>query len=81
MATAADWAIAYARQADADFNTFEAIQDLSIPSCHKLQFLQMACEKLVKAHLCQGGMVPSAFKVVMRLCPRISWPYSDNKQW
>ncbi len=56
MATAAEWAKGYARQADADFETFRALQrDGSIPECHKLQFLQMACEKLVKAHLCAGG--------------------------
>jgi hypothetical protein len=48
MATGAEWSTGYARQADADFKTFEAIQVLSVPECHKLQFLQMACEKLVQ---------------------------------
>ena len=52
MATHAEWANGYARQADADYNTFMAIQGLAVPDCHRLQFLQMACEKLVKAHLC-----------------------------
>jgi hypothetical protein len=52
MATGAEWAAAYARQADADFQTFQRLQDLPVPECHRLLFLQMACEKLVKAHLC-----------------------------
>jgi hypothetical protein len=58
MATSAEWATGYARQADADFTTFEALQSLTIPQCHQLQFLQMACEKLVKAHLCGAGTDP-----------------------
>jgi hypothetical protein len=52
MATSAQWANGYARQADADFRTFEKTQDISVPECHKLLFLQMTCEKLVKAYLC-----------------------------
>lgn len=52
MATGDEWAAAYARQADADFQTFQKLQDLPVPDCHRLLFLQMACEKLVKAHLC-----------------------------
>lgn len=62
MATPAEWARGYARQADADFKTFMAIQALSVPMCHQLQFLQMACEKLVKAHLCQAGANLSALQ-------------------
>jgi hypothetical protein len=58
MATSAEWATAFAQQANADFTTFEALQPLLIPQCHKLQFLQMACEKLVKAHLCGAGTDP-----------------------
>jgi hypothetical protein len=55
MATASEWATAFARQAEADFQTFELIQTLRVPDCHKLQFLQMACEKLVKSHLCSSN--------------------------
>jgi hypothetical protein len=59
MATNAEWAVGYARQAAADFATYNRLQgDASIPQCHKLQFLQMACEKLVKAHLIKGGAEP-----------------------
>ena len=60
MATGAQWAAAYARQADADFQTFQRLQDLPVPDCHRLLFLQMACEKLVKAHLCGTGTDPVA---------------------
>ena len=62
MATSAEWATAYARQANADFTTFEALQPLAVPQCHKLQFLQMACEKLVKAHLCGVGTDPETLQ-------------------
>ena len=54
MATVKEWSNAYALQAKADFMTYQALESLrseavvgwSIPICHKLQFLQMACEKL-----------------------------------
>ena len=55
MADHAAWACGFARQAQADFQTFERLQAMPVPECHKLQFLQMACEKLVKAHLCDGS--------------------------
>lgn len=32
--------------------------DAKVKVCHKLEFLQMACEKLVKATLCCGGEDP-----------------------
>jgi hypothetical protein len=54
------WSQAYARQAEADFSTWAKLQpDLSIPECHKLLFIQMACEKLTKAHLCSQGSDPT----------------------
>lgn len=61
MATNDDWRIGYARQAAADFQTMEVLESLTspaLPSCQRLQFLQMACEKLVKAHLCGAGIDP-----------------------
>jgi len=58
MATSAEWATGFARQADADFKTFGTVQDLPIPACHRLLFLQMACEKLVKSHLYAQGRDP-----------------------
>ena len=33
--------------------------DEDVEVCHSLQFLQMACEKLVKAHLCGTGSDPA----------------------
>jgi hypothetical protein len=62
MATPADWAPGYARQARADLNTFDALQPPSVPDCHKLLFLQMASEKLVKAHLCNSGSDPATLQ-------------------
>lgn len=48
------WAEAYAKQALADFETWNTLQgNAVVPSCQKLHFLQMACEKLCKAHLCK----------------------------
>ncbi|MBI3824221.1 MAG: hypothetical protein HY289_16255 [Planctomycetes bacterium] len=58
MANADQWANGYARQADADFSTWKTLQDQPVPECHKLLFLQMACEKLCKAHLIQRGTLP-----------------------
>lgn len=59
MSTPADWAKAFARQADADFRTWEVLQgEQSVPKCHPLLLLQMACEKLCKSHLISGGDSP-----------------------
>ncbi len=62
MASVKQWSVGYARQAEVDFQTFQRIQASSIPSCHKLQFLQMACEKLVKSHLCGEGIDPRSLQ-------------------
>jgi hypothetical protein len=62
MATSAEWAGGFARQTDEDLKTFEKMQDLDVPECHKLQFLQMACEKLVKAHLLEKGTDPATLQ-------------------
>jgi len=59
MSTPADWVKAFGRQADADFRTWQAFDgQRSVPKCHGLLFLQMACEKLCKAHLISGGASP-----------------------
>jgi hypothetical protein len=60
MSTPADWINAFARQAKADFESWLRVKDDStIHECHKLQYLQMACEKLCKAHRIDGGTDPS----------------------
>jgi len=54
MASARDWANGFARQADADFRAWELYElhpEALAERCHKLLFLQMACEKLCKAHM------------------------------
>ena len=35
---------------------------MEIPQCHKLLLLQMACEKLAKAHLIKGGRDPNTLQ-------------------
>ena len=63
MTVNSDWTIAYARMAEADFHTWSVLQALSgVPECHKLLFLQMACEKLTKAHLCDLGTDPDTLQ-------------------
>jgi hypothetical protein len=36
----------------------ELLGNASLPACQQLHFLQMACEKLCKAHLCASGSKP-----------------------
>jgi hypothetical protein len=62
MADNAAWARGYARQALADFGRFQDLQASDAPECHKLQFLQMACEKLAKAYLCGEGTDPATLQ-------------------
>jgi hypothetical protein len=66
MAAPAQWSLAYARQAAADFDLFQTLErvggEYGVRECHKLQLLQMACEKLVKAHLCGEGTDPAALQ-------------------
>jgi hypothetical protein len=61
MSEPADWAFAYARQAGADFRAWELYEqhpEALAAECHKLLFLQIACEKLCKAHLIRTGAQP-----------------------
>jgi hypothetical protein len=54
MSTADDWSRAYAKQAKADYETWDRLRrDGRSPECHQLYFLQMASEKLGKAHSLQ----------------------------
>lgn len=61
MSEPADWARAYAHQARADFRAWELYEqhpEAVAAECHKLLFLQMACEKLCKASLIMTGARP-----------------------
>jgi hypothetical protein len=65
MSDPADWARCYARQADADLKAWEYYEthpEAATAECHKLLFLQMACEKLCKAHLIQSGTPPASLQ-------------------
>lgn len=52
------WSRAYARQAQADLEAREALLGAPAPACQHLHSLQMACEKIAKAHRCLGGADP-----------------------
>jgi hypothetical protein len=63
MATPTQWARGYARQANVDFGAWQAIEgDEDGHPCHRMLFLQMACEKLCKARLILGGTPPEALQ-------------------
>ena len=56
IVTSKDWAIAYAIQARSDWTAREhLISSTTLPRCHALHFLQMACEKLCKSYLLTKG--------------------------
>ncbi len=56
MTSDADWSQGYAVQAAADWECWQLLKSRGeIPECQALHFLQMACEKLVKAHLFDSG--------------------------
>ncbi|MCE5276441.1 MAG: hypothetical protein ABFD92_11280 [Planctomycetaceae bacterium] len=54
------WAAAYARQAKSDLDAREQL--LSLNPCHQLHYLQMAAEKLCKAHLSSQGQPQSVLE-------------------
>ncbi len=58
MATPDEWGRAYAQQARVDLDAWDHLQGSTLPECQKLHFMQMACEKLAKAHLCKAGTPP-----------------------
>ena len=63
MATPLEWARGYARQAEADFRAWQAIEENeNVHPCHRMLFLQMACEKLCKVRLISGGTPPAALQ-------------------
>jgi len=54
-----EWSLAFIRQADADFRAYELYEmypDSLAAECHKLQFLQMACEKACNALVLTSGI-------------------------
>ena len=72
MSTPADWIRGYVRQADADFRAWELYEkcpEAVASDCHKLLFLQMACEKLCKAYLIQKIRRRKHFRRAM-----LTWP-------
>ncbi len=62
MSTVAEWAYAYARQADADYKAWQAMDEEPFEECHRLMLLQMCCEKLCKAYLISAGTAVSSLQ-------------------
>lgn len=63
MSSREEWVRAYARQSQADLEAWHSLaREPSLAECQRLQFLQMACEKLVKAHLCHAGSDPQTLQ-------------------
>jgi hypothetical protein len=68
--TRAAWARAFSRQGRADLDTFmflSALAEAPIPACHRLQFLQMACEKIAKANFSTSSQRTADRDVIERL--------------
>src|SRR5262245_21315656 len=62
MSRSDSWRQAFARQADADLRAWELYERhpaAVAAECHRLHFLQMACEKLCKAYLLRAGTSPA----------------------
>ena len=54
-----NWDQAFARQAESDLDARELlVASNSLPTCHALHYLQMACEKLCKASMISIGSDP-----------------------
>jgi hypothetical protein len=64
------WAKAFLRQGNSDLETFlflSAPASSKVPTCHRLQFLQMACEKIAKAY-----RIGASKQVRSTACARLS---------
>ena len=69
------WSRAYALQAQADLYAREVLLGTKVPACQHLHFLQMACEKISKAHQCLGGADPETLMrhgVAAKVLPQIT---------
>jgi hypothetical protein len=48
------WASAFAVQSQSDWQVYARLTaEPEVPACHKLHYLQMACEKIAKAYRCR----------------------------
>jgi hypothetical protein len=67
--------VAFAKQAQSDLRARDALVLSGSDDCHQLHYLQMACEKICKAHLCGSGSDPidleSSHAYISRTLPLI----------
>jgi hypothetical protein len=52
------WRDAFLKQAHSDYSVYKKLNELRLPLCHKLHYLQMATEKLAKAYQCNNRNTP-----------------------
>jgi hypothetical protein len=76
------WSRAFLRQAQSDLDAYERLAATSLPSCHRLHYLQMWLEKLCKAYLWAAAIsvvdLPefrTSHKVVEKVLPRLIWQH------
>ena len=79
-----NWVQAFARQAASDMAVRDLLaQERSLPACHALQHLQMACEKICKASLINGGADPlqiqSSHAYISKQLPIMVKQYLDRE--
>jgi hypothetical protein len=75
VGTDQDWARAFAKQALCDLDARENLERANARKCHRLLFLQMAAEKVCKAHLTIGNRhenVSNTHGYVAKHLPRIA---------
>lgn len=90
MANLTEWRIAYTKQGESDLRARDQLlQNTKLPACHQLHFLQMACEKICKAHLCGQGVQVEILRqshgYISRVMPVIARQYlrraCSNQSW
>jgi len=87
------YAIAFHKQAEADFATHLRLRGGGYPDCHSLHYMQMACEKLAKSWLASRRRVdPNDLKthrlikqtfhvVILEYCRRGAVSAHSRREW
>jgi len=73
-ATNQQWARGYAHQALSDLRARETLVNARAEKCHRLHFLQMAAEKVCKAHLLAAARGPDSVREIRRSHAYIAGP-------
>jgi hypothetical protein len=74
------WSKAFARQALSDLRVYVILETASVERCHSLHFLQMAAEKVCKAHLhATGNIVKDSHSVVRKHLVSIARKFGSQR--